>query len=317
MMIMQTQTQQEKKPEWLKVKAPSGEKFLELKQNLRDLKLYTVCEEARCPNIGECWKTGTATIMLLGDVCTRACKFCAVKTGRPGGIVDEEEPEKVSSLIVESGLEYVVLTSVDRDDLPDGGANHFALTVEKIKSKAKIKNKNILVECLVSDYRGSVESVRRVVDSQLDVYAHNVETVKSLQRKVRDPRANYEQSIHTLIEAKKYWEKLYSEGKFKHKMLTKTSIQLGHGEKEEEVIECLKDLRLANVDVVTFGQYLQPNKKLLPVVEYISPLMFRKYEEIAKKLGFLYVASGPLVRSSYKAAEYYLANILRENKNGN
>lgn len=316
-MIMQTQTQQEKKPEWLKVKAPSGEKFLELKQNLRDLKLYTVCEEARCPNIGECWKTGTATIMLLGDVCTRACKFCAVKTGRPGGIVDEEEPEKVSSLIVESGLEYVVLTSVDRDDLPDGGANHFALTVEKIKSKAKIKNKNILVECLVSDYRGSVESVRRVVDSQLDVYAHNVETVKSLQRKVRDPRANYEQSIHTLIEAKKYWEKLYSEGKFKHKMLTKTSIQLGHGEKEEEVIECLKDLRLANVDVVTFGQYLQPNKKLLPVVEYISPLMFRKYEEIAKKLGFLYVASGPLVRSSYKAAEYYLANILRENKNGN
>ena len=291
----------ERKPDWLKVRAPGGERYTDIKTKLRDLKLFTVCEEARCPNMGECWSGGTATIMLLGDTCTRGCHFCAVKTGRPGGIVDELEPEKVAGLIAESGLEYIVLTSVNRDDLSDGGADHFARTVEGIKARAP----KILCEALVPDFKGDITAVERLAKSGLDVYAHNIETVKSLQKKVRDPRANYEQSMKVLWAAKKI-----SNGK----MLTKTSIQLGHGECDEEVLQTLKDLRANLVDVVTFGQYLQPTKDHLPVVEYVKPEKYKFWEDISYEMGFVYVASGPLVRSSYKAGEFYLTSLLKKEK---
>lgn len=292
------------KPEWLKVRAPGGDRFLQVKQQLKELKLYTVCEEARCPNMGECWSGGTATIMLLGDVCTRGCRFCAVKTGRPGGVVDVEEPLKVGGMIAQSQLEYVVLTSVNRDDLSDGGAAHFARTIEEIKRQSP----HILCEALVPDFRGNSAAVQRLVESGVDVYAHNIETVQRLTPRVRDRRATYVQSLQVLLEAKQYAQKR------NHPMLTKSSIQLGHGETEEEVLKTLVDLREHQVDVVTFGQYLQPTKKHLKVVDYISPLQFRVWEEKSKAMGFLYVASGPLVRSSYKAGEYYLTNYFKNQR---
>mgnify|MGYP001603856346 CR=1 FL=1 len=297
-----TKPSQERKPDWLKVRAPGGERYTDIKTKLKDLKLFTVCEEARCPNMGECWAGGTATIMLLGDTCTRGCHFCAVKTGRPGGVVDTMEPEKVAGLIAESGLEYIVLTSVNRDDLPDGGADHFARTVEGIKKHAP----HILCEALVPDFKGDLRAVERLAKCGLDVYAHNIETVKSLQKKVRDPRANYEQSMKVLWAAKKIAKNSNT------KMLTKTSIQLGHGEKDEEVLQCLKDLRANLVDVVTFGQYLQPTKDHLPVVEYVKPEKYKFWEDVSYEMGFVYVASGPLVRSSYKAGEFYLTSLLKK-----
>ena len=299
-----------KKPEWLKVRAPGGEKFVEIKQKLRELNLFTVCEEARCPNMGECWSGGTATVMLLGDVCTRGCRFCAVKTGRPGGVVDENEPQKVGGLIAQSGLEYVVLTSVNRDDLADGGATHFAQTVREIKKNAP----QILCETLVPDFQGDLTAVEKLLMGGVDVYAHNVETVRRLTPKVRDRRATYDQSLKVLRAAREIGDRLLNEGKIQHKVYVKTSIQVGHGETPEEVHETLVDLRNNFVDVVTFGQYLQPSKKHLKVVEYISPLQFKIYEEKAQRLGFLYTASGPLVRSSYKAGEYFMNHKIREER---
>jgi lipoic acid synthetase len=287
------------KPEWLKIRAPGGERYLQIKQRLRELKLFTVCEEARCPNIGECWSGGTATIMLLGDVCTRGCRFCAVKTGRPGGIVDEDEPRKVGTIVAESGLEYVVLTSVNRDDLPDGGAKHFADTVREIKAR----NPEILCETLVPDFQGSLDAVAELLRGGVDVYAHNIETVRRLTPRVRDRRATYDQSLRVLRAAKELGG---------NRVLTKTSIQVGHGETDEEVLETLRDLRENHVDVVTFGQYLQPTKKHLKVVDFVSPLKFRVWEEKAQAMGFAYVASGPLVRSSYRAGEYFIANMLKK-----
>lgn len=302
------ENQSARKPEWLKVRAPGGLRYIEIRQKLRDLKLFTVCEEARCPNIAECWMGGTATIMLLGDVCTRGCRFCGVKTGRPGGVVDEREPEKVAGLIAESGLGYVVLTSVNRDDLPDGGAAHFAATIRGIKSK----NAAILCEALVPDFKGDLASVETLVRSGVDVYAHNIETVRRLTPKVRDRRATYDQSLGTLAAARGIFERLRASGERVKPMLTKSSIQVGHGETDEEVLECLRDLRAVRVDVVTFGQYLRPTKRHLEVQGFVTPEKFRQWEEVSREMGFAYAAAGPLVRSSYKAGEYYLANMLKQ-----
>ena len=299
-----------KKPEWLKVRAPGGEKYAHIKKKLGELKLATVCEEARCPNLGECWSGGTATIMLLGEICTRGCRFCAVTSGKPGGVVDHDEPVKVGGLVAESGLEYVVLTSVNRDDLPDGGSTHFAQTIIEIKKRSS----EILTEALVPDFQGEMSAIEKLARTGLDVFAHNVETVRSQTARVRDRRASYDQTMKVLWGAKKIGEKLYAEGVRESKMYTKTSIQLGHGEKEDEVLECLKDLRKNLVDIVTFGQYLQPTKKHLPVMEYVSPQKFKYWEDVSKELGFVYVASGPLVRSSYKAGEYFITNMIQKEK---
>ncbi|XP_065885139.1 lipoyl synthase, mitochondrial-like [Dysidea avara] len=290
-------------PEWLKTDIPIGKNYSRLRDSLRKLNLNTVCEEAKCPNIGECWGGGedgsaTATIMLLGDQCTRGCRFCSVKTSRAPPPPDPAEPKNTASAIAEWDLDYVVLTSVDRDDLPDGGAAHFAETVKEIKRR----NSSILVECLTPDFRGDLKCVELVAQSGLDVFAHNVETVESLQWLVRDPRANYRQTLNVLQHAKTAVPGL----------VTKSSIMLGMGETDSEVLQTLKDLRTAGVDCATLGQYMQPTKRHLKVKEYIPPEKFKFWEDMGAKLGFAYVASGPLVRSSYKAGEFFIKNILKE-----
>ena len=286
----------ERKPEWLRVRPPAGENYAHLKSLLRSLDLHTVCEEAHCPNVGECWGGGTATIMLLGDVCTRGCRFCAVRSGNPHGLVDPDEPRKVAVAIADLGLTYVVLTSVDRDDLPDGGAAHFASTIREIKQR----NPEILVEALIPDFQGDMEAVRCVVDAGPDVLDHNLETVRRLQTAARDRRAGYDQSLAVLRAAKAMRPGIY----------TKSSIMLGLGETEGEVVEALGDLRAGGVDVVTFGQYLRPSAWHLPVQEFVSPDRFDAYRGIAERMGFLYVASGPLVRSSYRAGEFFLESVV-------
>ncbi|XP_039295198.1 lipoyl synthase, mitochondrial [Nilaparvata lugens] len=292
-------------PPWLKTEIPQGKNFSRIKEQLRDLNLHTVCEEARCPNIGECWGggqhgTATATIMLLGDTCTRGCRFCSIKTSRAPPPPDRDEPTKTAAAIVSWGLDYVVLTSVDRDDLPDGGARHFADTVQEIKRR----NARILVECLVPDFGGNVDCVKTIVDSKLDVYAHNVETVEALTPFVRDHRAKYWQTMKVLKAAKEYNPDL----------ITKSSIMLGLGETDEEVHQTMKDLRDHGVDCVTLGQYMQPTKKHLKVVEYVTPDKFKHWETVGNELGFLYTASGPLVRSSYKAGEFFISSIIKNRK---
>jgi len=287
----------ERKPEWLKVRPPGGANFAHLKSLLRGLDLHTVCEEAHCPNVGECWGGGTATIMLLGDTCTRGCRFCAVTSGNPRGVVDPLEPEKVARAIADLDLSYVVLTSVDRDDLPDGGAAHFARTVRAIKAA----NPEILVETLVPDFRGDPEAIRTVLGGGQEVFDHNVETVRRLQAVARDRRANYEQSLFVLRHAKSVRPDVY----------TKSSIMLGLGETEDEVLETLRDLRGTSVDIVTLGQYLRPSAWHLAVNEYIAPESFEWYRRQAEEMGFLYVAAGPLVRSSYRAGEFFLESRLR------
>lgn len=285
-----------RKPEWLKVFLPGGEGYRRTKETLQRLSLHTVCEEARCPNVAECWGGGTATIMLLGEVCTRGCRFCNVKTGNPNGIVDRDEPARVGSAIAEMGLTYVVLTTVDRDDLADGGAAHIAETIATIKTK----DPNVLVEALVGDFRGDRDATAKICDAAPDVYAHNVETVERLTRKVRDARCDYRQSIDTLVEAKRRGR------------LTKSSIMLGLGESEDDVLATMRDLRDAGVSVLTLGQYLRPTDWHLPVERWITPQEFDDWRETGESLGFAYVASGPLVRSSYKAGEYFIKNMLRE-----
>ncbi|XP_048640308.1 lipoyl synthase, mitochondrial isoform X1 [Marmota marmota marmota] len=279
-------------PPWLKTEIPMGKNYNKLKNTLRNLNLHTVCEEARCPNIGECWgggeyATATATIMLMGDTCTRGCRFCSVKTARNPPPLDTSEPYNTAKAIAEWGLDYVVLTSVDRDDIPDGGAEHIAKTVSYLKER----NPKILVECLTPDFRGDLKAIEKVALSGLDVYAHNVETVPELQRKVRDPRANFDQSLRVLKHAKEVQPDLIS----------KTSIMLGLGENDEQVYATMKALREADVDCLTLGQYMQPTKRHLKVEEYITPEKFKYWEKIGNELGFHYTASGPLVRSSYKA----------------
>lgn len=288
------------KPDWLKVRAPAGENYQRIKSMLGDLKLATVCQEAKCPNMGECWSGGTATFMLMGEVCTRGCKFCHVKTGNPKGVLDPLEPEKVGYSIAQMGLEYVVITSVDRDDLPDQGAAHFSRTIRTIKKL----DEHVIIEILTPDFRGEMDLVAQLVDAKPDVFAHNVETVERLQKKVRDPRANYKQSLGVLEHVKKHDPTRY----------TKTSLMLGLGETDEEILQTLKDLRAIDCDVVTFGQYLQPTQRHIPVIEYVTPEKFKFWQTTAEDLGFLYVASGPLVRSSYRAGEFFMKGIIEKNK---
>jgi lipoyl synthase len=287
----------EPKPSWLKMKLPTGETVSKLRKSLRERSLYTVCEEARCPNLGECWDQGTATIMLMGDVCTRGCRFCAVKTGNPHGWLDHDEPAKVASTAEIPGLRYLVLTSVDRDDLPDFGAGHYAKTIRLLKQKRA----SLLVEALVPDFQGSHAAVHTLCDSGVDVYAHNIETVDRLHRRVRDVRATYQQTLDTLAEAKRYRPGVF----------TKSSIMLGLGETEDELRQTMADLRAHGVDILTLGQYLQPNKKLLPVERYVTPEEFETFKQWAEQeYGFAYCASGPMVRSSYKAAEHFVMSRL-------
>ncbi|XP_066583642.1 lipoyl synthase 1, mitochondrial isoform X2 [Prorops nasuta] len=291
-------------PPWLKTEIPIGKSYSRIKSQLRTLKLSTVCEEARCPNIGECWGggdhgTATATIMLMGDTCTRGCRFCSVKTARAPPPLDPEEPVNTAIAVTEWGLDYIVLTSVDRDDLTDGGASHIATTVNELK-----KRSNILIECLVPDFRGNTDCVRKIVESKLDVYAHNIETVERLTPFVRDRRAQYRQSLSVLEAAKK----------FNADLITKSSIMLGLGETDEEIEQAMKDLRNAGVDALTLGQYMQPTKRHLKVIEYITPGKFDYWKKVGEQQGFLYTASGPLVRSSYKAGEFFLTNVLKERR---
>ena len=288
------------KPNWLKVRATSGENYSRIKDMLGELKLATVCQSARCPNMGECWNGGTATFMLMGDVCTRGCRFCNVKTGNPKGVIDNEEPEKVGWAIAQMGLEYVVLTSVDRDDLPDQGADHFARTIEVIKQN----DTKLIVEVLTPDFRGERAMVERLVASKPDVFAHNIETVERLSPKVRDPRAKYRQSLRVLEMVKEIDATRY----------TKSSIMLGLGEDESEILQTLNDLRAVGCDVVTFGQYLQPTARHLRVETFVTPEDFAEWQTVAEDMGFLYVASGPLVRSSYRAGEFFMKGMIERNQ---
>ena len=266
---------------------------------IQKLGLHTVCAEAKCPNISECWSAGTATIMLMGEVCTRACRFCSVNTGNPKGWLDTEEPENTAKAVQLMGLSYVVLTSVNRDDLPDGGAGHYAKTIKEVKRL----NPDTGVEALTPDFLGLEAAIDTLLDSGLDVFAQNVETVKRLTHPVRDPRAGYEQTLNVLKYAAQTSD-----------VITKTSLMLGLGETDDELLECMDDLRNASVDVLTLGQYLQPTKKHLKVDDFIPPDQFKAWEEIGLAMGFKYVASGPLVRSSYKAGEFYLQNLLEKKR---
>ncbi len=296
-----------KKPEWLKIRPPAGENYSHIKQLLRERNLHTVCEEAHCPNVAECWASGTATFMVGTEVCTRACRFCAIQTARRPPPLDPEEPYKVAEAVSQMKLKYVVLTSVDRDDLADGGAEHFALTIRELKRR----DPNLIVEALVSDFRGDQKAVETIVNSGLDVYAHNIETVYRLQYRVRDPRAGYAQSLGTLKHAKDY-------ARTQNKILyTKSSIMLGLGESVQELQETFLDLRKNEIDVLTLGQYLRPSLTHLPVEKYYSPEEFKSLEVESLKTGFMYVASGPMVRSSYKAAEFFMEGVIRSRRDVN
>ncbi|CAI9113638.1 OLC1v1014277C1 [Oldenlandia corymbosa var. corymbosa] len=294
------------KPKWMKESIPGGDKYIQIKKVLRGSKLHTVCEEAKCPNIAECWSggetgTATATIMILGDTCTRGCRFCNVKTSRAPPPPDPNEPTKVAEAIASWGLDYVVITSVDRDDLPDQGSVHFAETVQKLK----ILKPKMLIEALVPDFRGDHSCVEKVATSGLDVFAHNIETVEELQHVVRDRRANFEQSLDVLVKAKEYAPA---------GTLTKTSIMLGCGETPDQVVKTMEKVRAAGVDVMTFGQYMQPSKRHMRVSEFITPEAFEKYRVLGMDMGFRYVASGPMVRSSYKAGEFYIKSMIEKDR---
>jgi lipoyl synthase len=283
-----------RKPPWLRAPMASGAEFAAVKGIVREHRLSTVCEEAKCPNIGECWNAGTATIMLMGAVCTRACRFCAVDTGNPHGWLDAEEPENVARSVELMGLKYVVLTSVNRDDLPDGGAAHYASAIRAIKRR----NPATAVEALTPDFQGVLKDVQTVVDSGLDVFAQNVETVRRLTHPVRDPRAGYRQTIDVLEHAKTY----------RPAVLTKTSLMLGLGETDEEIRQTMVDLRTGAVDILTLGQYLRPTPNHLNIERFVTPEEFDRYRDWALSLGFLECVSGPLVRSSYRAEQALARN---------
>jgi lipoic acid synthetase len=289
-----------RKPDWLRVRYPTGGNYEKIKGLLRTHNLHTVCEEAHCPNVAECWGGGTATFMLMGDTCTRGCRFCMVKSGNPLGTLDVFEPVKVAEAIADLGLRYVVITSVDRDDLPDGGAEHFASTIRAIKQR----DPNVITEVLIPDFQGNLEDVKTVADAGPEVIAHNIETTKTLTPKIRDPRATYEQSLRVLKSIKEFDPSIYS----------KSSIMMGLGEVECDVVETMEDLRAVKVDILTLGQYLRPSKGHVPVNEYLSPEKFEHYKQLGEKLEFLYVASGPFVRSSYRAGEFFLEALIRKKK---
>jgi lipoic acid synthetase len=278
-----------RKPPWLKARAPSGAGFQAVRALVKEHRLATVCEEAKCPNIGECWNAGTATIMLMGAVCTRACRFCSVDTGNPHGWLDAQEPENAARTVLLMRLKYVVLTSVDRDDLPDGGAAHYAACVRAIKRL----NPHTAVEALTPDFQGVLADVATVVDAGIEVFAQNIETVERLTHPVRDPRAGYAQTLAVLAHAKAH----------RPTLLTKSSLMLGLGETDAEIEATLADLRRAGVDLVTLGQYLRPTVHHLPVERFVSPQQFAAYRARALALGFVECVAGPLVRSSYRAEQ--------------
>ena len=276
-----------RKPKWLRARMPAGAGYSYVRQTVREHRLSTVCEESMCPNIGECWNFGTATIMVMGSVCTRACRFCAVDTGNPRGWLDPEEPENTARAVALMNLKYVVITSVDRDDLPDGGAAHYAECVRAIRRL----NPGTAVEALTPDFNGVPGDVEKVLDAGLQVFAQNVETVKRLTHPVRDPRAGYEKTIGVLAHAKRH----------RPEVLTKTSLMLGLGERDEEIFETMDDLREAGVDILTLGQYLRPTPNHLAVERYVTPREFEAYRKEGLRKGFVEVVAGPLVRSSYRA----------------
>ena len=282
-------TQTPRKPPWLKARAPTGAGFQSVRALVKEHSLATVCEEAKCPNIGECWNAGTGTIMLMGAVCTRACRFCSVDTGNPHGWLDADEPQNAARTVELMKLRYVVLTSVDRDDLSDGGAAHYAACVRAIKRR----NPYTAVEALTPDFQGVLADVATVVDSGIEVFAQNIETVRRLTHPVRDPRAGYEQTLAVLAHARQH----------RAGLLTKSSLMLGLGETDAEITATLADLRAAGVDLVTLGQYLRPTLNHLPVERFVTPQEFDQYREAALALGFLECVSGPLVRSSYRAEQ--------------
>ena len=288
-----------RKPEWLKISLPSKGKYTEIKKILKELNLHTVCVEAKCPNLGQCWGEGTATFMILGDICTRYCKFCATKTGNPRGIVDKDEPRRVAIAVQEMDLDYVVITSVTRDDLPDGGASIFRQTIEEIR---KIKP-DVYIEVLVPDFGGVRENIKTVIEATPTVFAHNVEVVRRLTPLVRDRRASYEKSLSVLSIAKELIPDI----------LTKSGFMVGLGETFDEVIETMRDLRENGVDFLTIGQYLKPSPRHFEVDRYVTPEEFKVYEKIGLDMGFKYVASGPLVRSSYRAGEFFIKKYLQLN----
>ncbi len=282
------------KPKWLRAKMPAGKGYSTVHKIVKEHRLSTVCEESMCPNVGECWNAGTGTIMVMGSVCTRACRFCAVDTGNPKGWLDAEEPANTGRAVKLMGLEYVVITSVDRDDLADGGAAHYAACVREIKRQ----NPRTAVEALTPDFNGIMEHAEIVVDSGLEVFAQNVETVKRLTRPVRDPRAGYEQTINVLRHAKKH----------RADVLTKTSLMLGLGERDNEIMQTMDDLREANVDILTLGQYLRPTPNHLAIQRYVTPEEFDLYRQEGLDRGFLEVVAGPLIRSSYRAEQVLQKN---------
>lgn len=282
------------KPKWLRVKVHGGSGYDKTRSIVHEHKLATVCEEAKCPNMGECWSSGTATIMLMGDVCTRACRFCSVNTGNPKGWLDPQEPEQAAKSVQLMGLKYLVLTSVNRDDLGDGGAAHYAACVQRVIER----NPGCSVEALTPDFEGVLADVETVVDSGIVVFAQNIETVERLTHPVRDPRASYRQTLDVLAHAKAY----------RPDVLTKTSLMLGLGESNEEILQCMDDLRTAHVDILTLGQYLQPTVNHLPIDRYLSPKEFENLRELGLAKGFLEVVSGVLVRSSYRAEQVLQKN---------
>ena len=275
-----------KKPKWLRVKLPVGKKYTELRGLVDKYKLNTICTSGSCPNMGECWGEGTATFMILGNICTRSCGFCGVKTGRPE-TVEWDEPEKVARSIKIMSIKHAVITSVDRDDLKDGGSIIWAETVDAIRRA----NPTTTLETLIPDFQGNTKQIDRIIEVAPEVVSHNMETVRRLTREVRI-QAKYDRSLSVL----KYLKE--------NGMRTKTGLMLGLGETEEEVIQTMKDLRAVNCDIITIGQYLQPTKKHLPVKEFITPDQFKKYETLGLEMGFMYVESGALVRSSYKAHKH-------------
>jgi lipoic acid synthetase len=280
-----------RKPPWLKVRLPSGDAYEHLLDGVRRLDLHTVCQEAMCPNLAECWGAGTATIMILGDTCTRGCHFCNVKTGSPRGEVDWMEPKRVAAAVAEMGWKYLVLTAVDRDDLADGGAAIFANTVRMIHDKVP----GAKVECLTGDFAGDLAALDIVLEAQPEVLAHNLETVERLQSTVRDRRANYRQSLSILAHAKASGRVTY----------TKTSLMLGLGETEDEIAQAMDDARAIGVDIFTMGQYLRPSKRHLPVEEYVTPEKFARLKAVGDGKGFIQVVSSPLSRSSYHAEQAF------------
>ncbi|MCC7095682.1 MAG: lipoyl synthase [Thermomonas sp.] len=284
----------DRKPTWLRVKLPTGARFQEIREIVQSHRLSTVCAESKCPNIAECWGRGTATLMLMGSVCTRACKFCSVSTGNPNGWLDPLEPASVADAVALMQLKYVVLTSVDRDDLPDGGAGHYASCIRAIHDRMP----QTAVEALTPDFGGQTEHVATVLDAGLATFAQNVETVERLTHPVRDPRAGYWRTINLLKFAKQHAPHT----------VVKTSLMLGLGETDDEIERTFDDLRTANVDVVTMGQYMRPTKNHLPVERFVTPDQFRQYRDMALAKGFLEVVSGPLVRSSYRAERVFEHN---------